>query len=62
MHFQLTGPIVAHLSETFVNDWQFTTSESLRGERWFPVLPSSGKMFAQGIEAGPDRVSSDSAG
>ena len=54
MHFQLTGPIVAHLSETFVNDWQFTTGESLRGERWFPVLASSGKMFARGIEAGPD--------
>ena len=54
MHFQLTGPIVAHLSETFVNDWRFTTGESLRGERWFPVLASSGEMFARGIEAGPD--------
>lgn len=54
MHFQLTGPVVAHLSETFVNDWQFTTGEPLRSERWFPVLASSGKMFARGIEAGPD--------
>jgi cardiolipin synthase A/B len=54
MHFQLTGPVVAHLSETFVNDWQFTTDEPLRGEQWFPVLASSGKMVARGIEAGPD--------
>ena len=54
MHFQLTGPIVAHLGETFVDDWQFTTGESLGGERWFPMLPSSGKIFARGIEAGPD--------
>jgi cardiolipin synthase A/B len=54
MHFQLNGPIVAHLSETFVNDWRFTTGESLHGERWFPMLAPSGKMFARGIEAGPD--------
>ena len=54
MHFQLTGPVVCHLSETFVNDWQFTTGEPLRGERWFPVVGSSGEMFARGIEAGPD--------
>jgi cardiolipin synthase len=54
MHFQLTGPVVSHLSETFVNDWQFTTGELLRGERWFPVVGSSGEMFARGIEAGPD--------
>jgi cardiolipin synthase len=54
LHFQLTGPVVGHLSETFVNDWRFTTGEPLRGERWFPIVGSSGEMFARGIEAGPD--------
>ena len=28
LHFRLTGPVVAHLSEAFVNDWQFTTGRS----------------------------------
>jgi cardiolipin synthase len=54
MHFQLTGPVLGHLTATFANDWQFTTGERLRGERWFPVAASSGEMFARGIEAGPD--------
>lgn len=50
----MTGPVVAHLSEAFVNDWQFTTGEALRGEKWFPLLTQSGEMLARGIEAGPD--------
>jgi cardiolipin synthase len=54
LHFRLSGPIVAQLSEAFVNDWQFTTGEALRGEKWFPKLASSGEILARGIEAGPD--------
>jgi cardiolipin synthase A/B len=35
LHFRLSGPVVAHLSEVFVDDWQFATREALRGESGF---------------------------
>jgi cardiolipin synthase len=54
LHFRLSGPVVAHLSEVFADDWQFTTREALRGEKWFPTLPLCGGMLARGVEAGPD--------
>lgn len=55
LHFRVRGPVVAHLAEVFVDDWQFTTGEELRGVKWFPALaasPSGGP--ARGIEDGPD--------
>jgi cardiolipin synthase len=54
LHFSINGPVVAHLSEVFVNDWQFATGEALRGDKWFPPLPRCGDVLARGIEAGPD--------
>jgi cardiolipin synthase len=53
-HFRLRGPVVAHLMEVFADDWQFATDETLRGEQWFPPIPSAGGSLARGIEAGPD--------
>src|SRR5437660_12024732 len=32
LHFGLRGPVVAQLMEVFVDDWQFTTDEALRGQ------------------------------
>jgi cardiolipin synthase len=54
LHFRLRGPAVSHLSEVFVDDWQFTTGEALRGPNWFPNIAPSGDVFVRGIEAGPD--------
>jgi cardiolipin synthase len=54
LHFRLSGPVVAHLCEVFADDWQFTTREALRGEKWFPTLPLCDGMLARGVEAGPD--------
>jgi cardiolipin synthase len=55
LHFRLEGPVVAHLSEVFVDDWQFTTREDLPGPKWFPSLtPIPNGAPARGIEAGPD--------
>jgi cardiolipin synthase len=54
LHFRLRGPAVAHLSEVFADDWQFTTDEALRGAKWFPDLAPAGDAFVRGIEAGPD--------
>ena len=53
-HFQLEGPVTAHLSETFAGDWAFCTGEELVGDAWFPDLSNVGEAFARGIAAGPD--------
>jgi len=54
LHFQVEGPVVAHLQEVFADDWFFTTGEALRGEAWFPSLTPRGTGFARGIADGPD--------
>ena len=54
IHFRIAGPVVAHLAEVFADDWQFTTGEALRGDKWFPALGPVGEVQARGIEGGPD--------
>lgn len=54
VHFKITGPIVAELQRTFVEDWAFTTKEVLQGYAWFPTLTATGNCLARGIGDGPD--------
>lgn len=54
LHFRLRGPVVAHLVEAFVDDWELATGEILKGPHWFPELPHTGTIMARGIPAGPD--------
>ncbi|HEY7819355.1 MAG TPA: phospholipase D-like domain-containing protein [Vicinamibacteria bacterium] len=54
LHFQVEGPVVRDLQETFAEDWEFTTSESLWGQDWFPRLSPVGTSIARGIADGPD--------
>jgi len=54
LHFRLRGPVVAHLAEAFVDDWELATGEVLKGPHWFPELPHAGTILARGIPAGPD--------
>jgi cardiolipin synthase len=54
LQFQVQGPVVAHLQETFADDWRFTTGEALRGDAWFPKLQRSGQVLARGVTDGPD--------
>jgi cardiolipin synthase len=54
LHFRVEGPVVAHLRETFADDWAFCTGESLSGEGWFPPLEATGDTLARGIADGPD--------
>ncbi len=54
LHFRLTGPVVAQLQETMAEDWAFTTSEILEGEKWFPPLEPTGEVLARGVPNGPD--------
>ena len=54
LHFRVRGPVVAHLQEAFADDWFFTARETLRGDKWFPVLECEGQILARGITDGPD--------
>jgi cardiolipin synthase len=54
LHFRIEGPVVRDLQEIFAEDWEFTTSEALWGEEWFPRLPFAGGSIARGIADGPD--------
>lgn len=56
LHFQVEGPVVAHLQEVFASDWEFTTREKLTGELWFPALSQRGSTFSRGIADGPDET------
>jgi len=54
LHFRVEGPVVRDLQEIFAEDWEFTTSESLWGQDWFPRLSPVGSSIARGIADGPD--------
>lgn len=54
VHFRLEGPVVAHLSRVFAEDWIFTTREMLDESTWFPLLDPVGPVVARGITDGPD--------
>jgi len=54
LHFRIEGPVVQHLRETFAEDWEFTTGESLDGARWLRKLSPVGRTIARGIVDGPD--------
>ena len=54
LHFRVQGPVVTHLQEVFVEDWEFATKERLEGELWFPKTKPMGSTLARGIADGPD--------
>jgi len=54
VHFEVKGPVVAQLMNTFGHEWTFTTGERLEGELWFPELAEEGDIEARGITGGPD--------
>jgi len=54
VHFQIEGPVVAQLQETFREDWFFSAGEVLDQETWFPKIERIGSVKARGIPDGPD--------
>jgi cardiolipin synthase len=52
--FEIEGPIVRDIQETFAFDWLFTTGERLEGEAWFPALAPAGAIAARVVADGPD--------
>jgi cardiolipin synthase len=54
-HFQVEGPIVAHLARTFADDWYFCTGKELSGNAWYPPLAPAGSSTARVVTSGPDQ-------
>ncbi len=54
LHFEVEGPVVSELQETFAEDWAFSRGEVLNGEPWFPKIEPAGNVIARGITDGPD--------
>jgi cardiolipin synthase len=54
LHFRVGGPVVAHLRDTFLADWEFTSGEVLDGQAWHGRLDPCGQSICRGIADGPD--------
>jgi cardiolipin synthase len=54
LHFQVCGPVIAQLAETFIADWAFATGETLAQP--LPV-PANGSSVCRVITEGPDEDS-----
>jgi cardiolipin synthase len=55
LHFQVTGPVVADLQRTFLEDWRFAKGEQLTDERFYPDLPQTGSALVRAVSDGPDK-------
>ena len=55
LHFQVTGPVVADLQRTFLDDWYFVKGELLPGRDYFPDLPETGSALVRAVSDGPDK-------
>jgi cardiolipin synthase len=53
-HAALSGPVVRHLTEAFIDDWSFTTGELLAGSHWLVEPQAAGAVSARGVTSGPD--------
>ncbi|MFL5329924.1 MAG: cardiolipin synthase [Gemmataceae bacterium] len=52
---RIEGPAVDPLQRLFVEDWDFSTNESLSGNRYFPALDAPSSVAVQVIASGPDQ-------
>ncbi len=52
-HFQISGPVVAHMQAVFLDNWIKVTGHALHGQAYFPPLPAQGKMQAQMFSSSP---------
>ncbi|WP_296346933.1 phosphatidylserine/phosphatidylglycerophosphate/cardiolipin synthase family protein [Reyranella sp.] len=53
-HFRIEGPVVEQLTDTFADDWLFTTGEQLVSKAWFPKPEAIGGVTARVVNSGPD--------
>ncbi len=52
-HFRITGPAVAHLQGSFMDNWLKATSRVLPGEHYFPLLTPVGDLDIKVIDSSP---------
>jgi cardiolipin synthase len=55
IHFSVSGPVVADLQRSFLEDWFFVTGERLDDPLFFPQLDSPGSAVIRCISDGPDK-------
>lgn len=55
LHFRVTGPVVADLQRTFMEDWRFATGEKLKEQRYLKELPPAGSALVRAVSDGPDK-------
>ncbi|MBU5611330.1 cardiolipin synthase [Geomonas azotofigens] len=55
LHFQVTGPVVADLQRTFLEDWHFAKGKQLTDPRYFPDLQETGTALVRAVSDGPDK-------
>jgi cardiolipin synthase A/B len=60
LHYQVEGPVVAHLQAAFTDNWLKTVPNVLNGVDYFPELAEVGDMRAQVFKSSP-REGGDSA-
>ncbi len=54
-HLRVRGPAVAGLQRVFIEDWDFSAGESLKGDSYYPKPASGGPHLVQVIHSGPDQ-------
>jgi cardiolipin synthase A/B len=54
LQFEIAGPVVADMLNTFAIDWAFTAKEALEGSSWTTTNEHQGSVLARGIPDGPD--------
>jgi cardiolipin synthase len=52
-HYRVTGPVVAQLQATFMDNWLKTRGEVLHGGEYFPPLAATGPYTAQAFKSSP---------
>ncbi len=51
---RLEGPVVRQMSESFINDWEFTSGERLSGTDWWQTPDEAGTTAMRALAGGPD--------
>jgi cardiolipin synthase A/B len=55
LHFRVTGPVVADLQRTFLDDWRFATRRQVLSAKYFPELRPEGSALVRAVSDGPDK-------